>query len=49
MNKKMSKPSVWDRITAYVAGNKLKVAKEAKVLQKEAIKTVGYLYWLHYC
>jgi len=30
----MSKPNVWDRITAYVAENKLKAAKEAEVLQK---------------
>jgi len=35
----MSKPSVWDRIMAYVAKNKLKAAKEAEVLQKEAIET----------
>ena len=37
----MSKPNVWDKITAYVAENKLKAAKAAEVLQKEVIKTLA--------
>jgi len=36
----MSKPNVWDKITAYVTENKLNAAKEAVILQKEAIETL---------
>jgi len=36
----MSKPNVWDKITAYVAKNKFQAAKEAEILQKEVIKNV---------
>jgi len=36
----MSKPNVWDKITAYVAENKFKAAKEAEILHKEVIETL---------
>jgi len=36
----MSKPNFWDKITAYMAENKLNTAKEAKILQKEVVETL---------
>jgi len=36
----MSKPNFWDKITAYVAENKLNTAKEAEILQKEVVETL---------
>jgi len=36
----MSKPNVWDKITAYVAENKFKATKEAEILHKEVIETL---------
>ena len=35
----MSKPNFWDKITAYVAENKLNIAKEAELLQNEVVET----------
>jgi len=36
----MSKPNIWDKITAFVAKNKLNTTKEAKILQKAAVETL---------
>ena len=36
----MSKPNFWDKITAYVAENKLNTAQEAEILQKEVVETL---------
>lgn len=36
----MMKPSTWDKITAYVAENKLKSAKEAEINEKATIEVV---------
>jgi len=36
----MTEPNIWDKITAYVAGNRFNAAKEAEVLQKEVIETL---------
>jgi len=36
----MLEPSIWDKVTAYMAENKSNAAKEAKILQKEENETL---------
>jgi len=37
----MSTPNFWGKIMAYVAENKLNVAKEAESLQREVVETLA--------
>ena len=36
----MSEPNIWDKITAYMAENQSKTAREAEILQKDESRTL---------